>query len=213
MTSRSLLHSLLDSVTYPHSVETISYIQTHLSYVILTGQYAYKVKKPVNLGFQDFSSLAKRKYYCELECELNKTLAPHLYLGVVPITGSETHPRIGGEGPVIEWAIKMHQFPESCLLTNVLQRGELGLETIDRLAAQAAHFHQRTPVSLEGVFGTPQFLHQRVIVNFEQLRRLLSAPEDFATIQTIETWAHNQFQKLLSHFSARKAQGFIRACH
>jgi aminoglycoside phosphotransferase family enzyme/predicted kinase len=213
MTSRLLLHSLLDSVVYPHSVETISYVQTHLSYVILTGQYAYKVKKPVNLGFQDFSSLAKRRHYCELECELNKTLAPHLYLGVVPITGSEMHPRIGGEGPIIEWAIKMHQFPEDCLLTNVLARGELTLETVNRLAAQAATFHQRTSISLDGVFGTPQSIHQRVIVNFEQLRRLLSDPEDFSTIQTIETWAHNQFQKLLSHLSARKAQGCIRACH
>lgn len=213
MTSRFLLQSLLDSVAYPHSVETIRYIETHLSYVILTGEYAYKLKKPVNLGFQDFSSLSKRKYYCELECELNKTLAPHLYLGTVPITGSEAHPRLQGEGPVIEWAIKMHQFPEACLLTNVLARGELTFEVLDQLAAQAAAFHQRSPMSHDGVFGTPPFVHQRVVVVFEQLRQLLSAPEDFKTIQIIETWAHNQFQKLLSHFSARKASGFIRACH
>lgn len=213
MTSRLLVQSLLDSVAYPHSVEPFSFIQTHLSYVILTGQYAYKLKKPVNLGFQDFTSLAKRQYYCELECELNKTLAPHLYIGVVPVTGSEAHPRIGGEGPIIEWAIKMHQFPEQHLLSNVLKRGELTIEMIDSLAEQAATFHQRTPISHDGVFGTPQCIHQRVIINFEQLRRILSDPDDHAMIQTIETWAHNQFQKLLPQLSDRKARGFIRACH
>ena len=213
MTSKVLLQSLLKPEAYDHPTESIRYTQTHLSYVLLTGEHAYKLKKAVNLGFQDFTSLAKRKYYCELECELNKTLAPNLYEGVVPITGTEEAPKIGGDGPVIEWAIKMHQFPEEHLLINVLSNGALSLGMVDSLAKQAATFHQQIPISWDGLYGTPQKLHKPVMVNFEQLRRLLSDPSDLATIDTIDIWANRQFTQLQSCFSQRKANGFTRSCH
>jgi aminoglycoside phosphotransferase family enzyme/predicted kinase len=213
MTSRTLFQALLSSTPYAHEVDTLSHTQTHLSYIILTGQYAYKVKKPVNLGFQDFTSLEKRKYYCELECELNKFLAPDLYLGVVPITGTELEPIMNGTGPAIEWAIKMHQFPEDCLMSRVLEENKLTFDILDNIAQQLAQFHQTTDVCYDGIFGTPQKVYQPVLVNFEQLRRLLPTAEDLQKVDVIEAWAKQQFATLEPVFAHRKTRGFTRSCH
>ncbi len=213
MTSRTLFQALLSSAPYAHEVDTLAHTQTHLSYIILTGRYAYKVKKSVNLGFQDFTSLEKRKHYCELECELNKILAPDLYLGVVPITGTESEPVMDGTGPAIEWAIKMHQFPDACLMSRVLEDNKLTLDILDNLAQQLAQFHQKTEVCYDGIFGTPQKVYHSVSVNFEQLRRLLPAAADLQKVGIIEAWAAQQFATLEPVLTHRKAQGFTRSCH
>src|SRR5438046_4604 len=123
--NESLIHALLNPSLYPHEVEKLEVVQTHLSWVILTGPYAYKIKKPLNLGFQDFNTLEKREYYCDLEVLLNKRLAPQIYIGVLPITGSTNFPSLGGKGDVIEYAIKMYQFPQNALLNAIAKEGKL----------------------------------------------------------------------------------------
>ena len=113
--------------------------------------YAYKIKKPVDLGFADFTSLDKRRYYCEEELRLNQPLAPQLYLAVVPITGSPDAAVIGGSGEPIEFAVKMLQFPQSSLFRQLLREGQLLARHIDDLARAIAHFSPRcAPSNLAG---------------------------------------------------------------
>ncbi len=101
-----LVAALRDPACFPHTVDSIEVIETHISWVILTGDYAYKIKKAVDLGFLDFATLARREHFCREEVRLNRRLAPDWYLDVVPITGEVDSPRIGGSGEPIEWAVR-----------------------------------------------------------------------------------------------------------
>src|SRR4029453_11302550 len=102
-----MLSALRDPACYPHPVQRTEILETHISWVILTGNHAYKIKKPVNLGFLDFTSLAARRHFCEEELRLNRRFAPDIYLDLVAITGSAGAPHVGGAGPAIEYAVKM----------------------------------------------------------------------------------------------------------
>ena len=144
-----LIAALQNPALYDHPVERFEVVETHISWVLLTGPYAYKIKKPVDLGFLDFSTLEKRRFFCGEELRLNRRLAPDLYLDVVAITGSAESPRLGGAGPAIEYAVKMKQFPREGELDRVLARGELGAGHIDALAREIAAFHGRVAVAGE----------------------------------------------------------------
>ena len=121
-----MIEELRDPKRYPHPADRVEVLETHISWVLLAGDYAYKVKKPVNLGFLDFSTLEARRFYCDEELRLNRRTAPRLYLEVVPITGSESAPQLGGTGEAIEYAVKMHRFPQEALLSRMAQDGALG---------------------------------------------------------------------------------------
>lgn len=108
--SQSLIAALQNPALYPHPVEAFQVIETHISWVVLTGPYAYKLKKPMNFGFLDFTDLEKRGHFCNEELRLNQRLTKDLYLEVLPITGTADAPQLGGDGPVIEYALKMRQF-------------------------------------------------------------------------------------------------------
>lgn len=120
----SLVEALHDPACYPHPVHPIRIIETHISIVVLTGTFAYKIKKPVDLGFLDFTTLEKRRLYCDEELRLNSRLAPKIYLDVVRICGTPQTPRIGGAGEVIEYAVRMREFPQEAMADQVLARGE-----------------------------------------------------------------------------------------
>ena len=152
-----LLQGLQHASCFPHSVETFTLIQTHISWVLLTGQYAYKFKKPVNLGFLDFSTLALRKHFCEEELRLNRRFAAELYLERVCITGSPDKPVLNGKGPVIEYAIKMKQFPQSAQLDEVLKQHQLTGEHIDKLAETVAAYNAAAAGKGPDAFGRRKF--------------------------------------------------------
>src|SRR5215510_5413328 len=171
-----LIRTLLDPACYPYPVRKVEHIETHISDVFLTGTYAYKLKKPLDLGFLDFSTLEKRRHYCEEELRLNRRLAPDLYLAVLPITGEPAHPRLGGEGPILEYALQMRQFDQSGLLDRLVARGELADRHLDELAEMVAQFHAHLPGAPEhSEYGTPQAVMAPALQNFAQLRPLLSA--------------------------------------
>src|SRR5262245_3646456 len=119
----------------------VALIETHISFVLLTGTFAYKIKKAVGLEFLDFRTLAARKRYCDEELRLNRRLAPDLYVDVVAITGGIDAPVFGGDGPAIEYAVRMREFARDALACDALARGELTAEAIDALATQIAAFH------------------------------------------------------------------------
>ncbi len=112
-----LIAALLRPACYPHPVTAVEHLETHISHVLLAGDFAYKIKKPLALGFLDFTSLNRRKYYCEEELRLNGRLAPELYLDCVPIGGDASRPVLDDRaGPAIEYAVRMRRFPQDALL-------------------------------------------------------------------------------------------------
>ena len=121
-----MIQGLLSAAAYPHAVGRIELLETHISWVVLTGEYAYKIKKPVELGFLDFRTLEKRRHYCEEELRLNKSWAPDLYLEVVPITRVGDVVTVGGEGTPVEYAVRMRQFEQSAEALLAVAQGLLG---------------------------------------------------------------------------------------
>jgi aminoglycoside phosphotransferase family enzyme/predicted kinase len=212
--SQALIAALQNPALYPHPVESFQVIETHISWVVLTGPFAYKIKKPVNFGFLDFTNLSDREHFCNEELRLNQRLTEGLYLEVLPITGSAEAPAINGSGPVIEYALKMRQFPQSQLLGEVQGRGELTTDHIDALATQIAQFHLNAPrVPLEHPLGTAAAIMAPVTQNFEQIRPMLSDKADLLQLDALQAWAEASFERLQPLFERRKTEGFIRECH
>lgn len=210
----TLIEALQDPARYDHPVCGFQVVETHISWVLLTGDYAYKIKKPVNLGFLDFTSLEKRRQDCEEELRLNRRLAPELYLAVVPITGSAAAPRLGGEGPIIEYAVKMREFPQDARLDRVLARGDLRGEHMVRLAQDVARFHERATIAaVDTPFGGADQVWQPVRENFDQIRPHLDEVQDRERLDRLWAWSVQSHARLIKVFQARKQDGFVRECH
>lgn len=213
--SAELIKSLQNPSLYNHKVDDFQVIETHISWVILAGEYAYKIKKPIDFGFLNFVQLTDRKHFCEEELRLNQRLTRDLYLEVLPITGSIHEPKIGGEGIAIEYVLKMRRFPQDQLLSQLQARHELTTDHIDQLAHQIASFHQQTPVVSDDLsFGSPDEVMAPVRQNFEQIRAMLPESKEGAIqLAALEAWAESSYERLKPLLSARKANGFIRECH
>ena len=209
-----LIAALQAPQAYDHPVSEIALIETHISYVLLTGQCAYKIKKAVNLGFLDFSTLDKRRHCCEEELRLNRRTAPQLYLDTVPITGSPQQPRMGGDGPVIEYAVRMRQFPQQALASSLMAEGKLNADHMDQIAATLAAFHCRVDVADQGSpWGTLRQVRQPVMDNFDAIAAGLDNDEALERLAGLRHWSERTFTALAPVFSARKRDGFIRECH
>ncbi|MFW3898830.1 AAA family ATPase [Pseudomonas bharatica] len=212
--TQALIAALQNPALYPHPVKDFRVIETHISWVVLTGDYAYKIKKPMNFGFLDFTELSSREHFCNEELRLNKRLTDGLYLDVLPITGSAEAPQLGGEGEAIEFALKMRQFPQEQMLSTLQANGELTAAHIDQMARQIAEFHLQAPrVAVEHPLGTPESVMAPVEQNFEQIRPFLSDKADLQQLDALQAWARSNFDRLHPLLEARKAQGFIRECH
>ncbi|MGL4315286.1 MAG: AAA family ATPase [Pseudomonas sp.] len=212
--SQALIAALQNPALYPHPVDGFQVIETHISWVLLTGPFAYKIKKPVNFGFLDFTSLDARQHFCGEELRLNQRLTEGLYLDVLPITGSEGAPQLGGDGPAIEYVLKMRQFPQSQLLSAVQARGELTAAHIDALAVQIAGFHLRTPaVASSHALCSPTAIVAPMRQNFEQIRPLLSDAADLQQVDALEAWTEANIARLEPLLAQRAANGAIRECH
>ena len=210
----TLIEHLKQPGVYPHPVDQVALLETHISAVLLAGEYAYKLKKPYNLGFLDFTTLEARKYYCEEEQRLNQRLAPDLYLGVAPITGSVDAPHWGGSGAPIEYAVKMRRFPQQALLSNVLARNELQPAHLDALACRMAAFHQAVPAAtMKQTYGLPDTVHANARQNFAQIEPLLTNEEQRAQLARLARTTEALFTADAALFLQRKGDGFVRECH
>ncbi|MBN8442454.1 MAG: AAA family ATPase [Thauera sp.] len=211
---RRLISALQRAEAFAHPAGDIGCIETHISSVLLTGDEVYKLKKPLDLGFLNFSTLERRHAACEEELRLNRRTAPELYLGVVPVTGSIEAPRIGGEGGAIDYAVHMRRFPQDALLGEVLQRGQLEAGVLDRLARHVADFHAAAAVAAAGGgCGDAQAVHAPVRQNFAQLREFSDDAELLAQAERAERWSEAQFAQLAPVFERRLAEGRVRECH
>jgi aminoglycoside phosphotransferase family enzyme/predicted kinase len=189
-------------------------LETHISYVLLTGRYAYKIKKAVDFGFLDFKTLSARRFFCGEELRLNRRLAPALYLGVVPITGNMDAPIIGGNGRAIEYAVKMREFRQDALASRLLARGKLEPAAIDVLARKVAIFHSAIEVAAPGAgFGAPEAILNRAQDNCSTIRRLLDDPDERAEIDALAAWTEHEHVARRGVFLRRVEEGFVRECH
>ncbi len=210
---RALVAAMEAPACYPHPVDHVEHRDTHISSVLLAGDYAYKLKKPVDLGFVDFSTLQRRQHFCREELRLNARFAPDLYLGVVDIAGPPERPRIGGPGPLLEPAVRMHRFPQDALLSAQLAAGQLSGARIDSLAAALAAMHDEAPVATAGEpWGTPDAVLAPAL---ENLRTLEPAPAGLpgAELAAVDRYTRETGAALMPAFRERRAQGHFRECH
>jgi aminoglycoside phosphotransferase family enzyme/predicted kinase len=211
---QALLEALLNPTCYPHPVGQVEQLETPMSDVFLTGKYAYKIKKPLGLQFPDFSTLEKRRRFCEEELRLNRRLASELYLGVVPITGELAHPRVGGEGVPIEYAIQMRQFDQAGLLDRVVPRGDLSSAQVDEIGEIIAAFHLALPpASPDSPYGYAETIMQRARENLDPLLLLTRSEAERNALEWLRQWTLAQHARHRPLFEERRRDGFVRECH
>ncbi|MCW8827008.1 MAG: phosphotransferase, partial [Gammaproteobacteria bacterium] len=210
---RLLLENLQHPNCFDHEIEQFQLIETHISWVLLTGNYAYKMKKAVNFGFLDYATLEKRELQCREELRLNRRTAPDIYLDVIPVGGSVHQPAIDQQ-PAIEYLVKMKQFPQSTLLSQRLLDHQLNDSDITSLAQAVAHFHAAIEVAgSDSDFGNPQQVIRPIRENFEQISARVDEPALLKRLQQLAQQVEFNFQQLHPILENRKADGFIRDCH
>lgn len=210
-----LIERLSQSDFYPHSVDQpIEVLQTHISYIFLTGEYAYKIKKPLDLVFLDFSSLEKRRYYCYQELQLNQPIAPDIYLDVFPITQHNDALEFNGQGEPVEYILQMRQFPQSALFSEMEKAGKLTESLLAQLGKQVARFHQQAKTNdYISQFGAIETIKEAINENYQHTQNYIGITQ--TQQQFIETKAFTDqfFQTYYSLLNKRKNHHFIRECH
>jgi aminoglycoside phosphotransferase family enzyme/predicted kinase len=218
------LADLLEREAYSHPVDEVQVVTTHISQLFLAGDFAYKLKRPVSLGFVDFSTLGRRRFFCEEELRLNRRLAPQLYLGVVAVVRRDGRLQmdgeIGGDGEVVDYAVRMRRFPQQALLSDQpVDGGRLNGTLIDRLAERVAAFHGAlTPAPAESPYGEPAQVLAPMLHNFEPLRAALTADGEsggpaLMQLERLERWTRKRFTYLGPLLERRRREGHIRECH
>lgn len=203
-----LIEALRDPARYPHPAGPVAVLETHISWVLLAGAYAYKIKKPVRLPFLDFSTLAARRRYCEEELRLNRRTAPELYLDVVPIAPGAAGPVVGGAGEPLEYAVRMRRFADGALADAIARRGAFGGPEADAVAAALARLHAAAPrAAAEAPYGAPGLVAAQALGNFDQIAH--ASPR----LAPLRAWTVAEARRLAGAFAARREAGWVRECH
>lgn len=188
--------------------------QTHISFVIIGESIVYKIKKPVNFGFLDFSTLEKRAFYCRQELELNRRLSPQIYLSVVEIKKREGAYYFDGEGETVDYAVRMKRIPEDRMMLNLLTEGKIDRNNIALVARVIARFHSQANHNKEiAQFGSPQVIAGNVEENFSQTRKYIGLSLSQKQYDTIEKYSKDFMEKKGSLLLERMEEGKIRDCH
>jgi uncharacterized protein len=205
---------LLKPSSFPHPVTQLRMRETHISWVILTGPFAYKIKKAVHLNFIDSTSLTQRQHLCEEELRLNHRLAPDLYLDIVSITNDVDGLHIDGKGPIVEYAVRMKQFDGSQELSTLLDHGEVTEREVSEFARDLGQFHMSAataPCSSE--FQHTQQLRNAVLGNLAVLLSHLETAKGLPAMGHLVDWTHDYLENSLVRLQMREHSGFVRECH
>jgi aminoglycoside phosphotransferase family enzyme/predicted kinase len=208
------IEELLRPTAFPHSTTCLALRETHISWVILTGSVAYKIKKPLKLDFLDASTLARRRALCEEELRLNRRLAPELYVDVVAVTKDRDGVHMGGSGTIVEYAVRMKQFDAADELPTLLSRHEVNLDEVTLLAERLADFHLHAPAVPPGdLFDYVGQLRASVLGNLATLLSHLDSVQQFPEIGVLTDWTHDTLRTFAERFRRRQESGFVRECH
>lgn len=207
------ISQLCQASCFSHPVDNLQLIETHISWVILTGAWVYKIKKPVDFGFLDFSTLEKREFCCHEEVRLNNRTGADLYVAVVPVCESAAGLSIEGEGTVIDFAVKMRQFDPRATLKELLEAGEVPIGAFGQMGYQIAAFHQVAAIAaLNSPWGSVAAVVAPVEENFRQILACVNQLEQ-AQVQALAAQARVSAEALASVFATRKSNGFVRELH
>jgi aminoglycoside phosphotransferase family enzyme len=210
----STVGALLKSQAYPHKPQKVELVQTQMSFIFLTGEYVYKIKKPVNLGYLDYTTLEKRHFFCHQELELNRRLCPDAYLAVVPIVEEKGELRIERQGKAIEYAVKIKQLPQNRMMDVLLPRGQVTLEMVARVAEKLMVFHQKAETSQKiAAFGRLDVIRQNTDENFAQTEKYIGLTIPKAKYERIKGYTDNFIKSNAGLFDKRVREGKIRDCH
>ncbi|MDZ7700019.1 MAG: phosphotransferase [Deltaproteobacteria bacterium] len=211
----AIIADLKNPSSLPDPTTSVDVVQTHISMVFVADEHAYKIKKPANFGFLDFSTLQKRAYYCERELELNRRLSKGIYLEVLPVQIEDgRHTLKGKSGQVVEYALKMKRIPEEDLMKSVFVRGRLTQTDLERIAQGLASFHLSAERSemIDG-FGHPERFRVNTDENFEQVAPYVNRTLSKDQFDDIRAWTDAFYEHHSTLFMDRIAQGKIRDCH
>lgn len=210
-----VIQEMLKPGFYPHPVEEpIKLMQTHVSYILLTGNYAYKLKKAVNFGFLDYSTLELREHFCRQELEMNKRGAAEIYLEVLPITQTDNKVELGGSGTTIEYTLKMCQFPQDNLLINLFHQGKLTETMVEELGKLVAQFHSKCPTNDYVLsFGEVAKVRQAFDENYEQTAKYIGLAQTQEQFEATKDFTDNFFATKAEVLANRIKNGWIRECH
>jgi aminoglycoside phosphotransferase family enzyme len=209
-----LKKALLNPAIYPDGPDEIHLGETHISLLFFTGKHVYKLKKPMDFGFLNFTTLEKRKYFCEQEVKLNLRLSPEIYLGVVEVTDDGGKISLNGKGKVIEYVVWMRQIPEDLLMDKLLRKGEVTPEMIQRVSEKLVRFYSTADTNeiIKG-FAKPGRVKQDTDENFEQTEKYI----DRVIPKEVYGWIEERTNGFLKNqeklFERRIAEDRIRDCH
>jgi aminoglycoside phosphotransferase family enzyme/predicted kinase len=214
MEPSALIDALSNPAAYPEPVTRVDVRQTHISIVFLTERHAYKVKKPVAYGFLDFSSLDKRKHFCEEEVRLNRRLAPDVYLGVVSVTRAGTRLRFAGPGELVDWAVKMRRLPEEAAFHERLRRGDIDETLVELFARRLADFHQAVAESpVPSGCGRFETVARNIREIFAQSQAQVGALVSRTVYERLQTLTEESLARLRPLIEGRAARGVPRDTH
>jgi hypothetical protein len=209
-----LVAALMDPRSYPEPTARVELVQTHISYVFLTDHFAYKVKKPVDLGFLNFTTLRRRHYYLNEELVLNRRLCPEIYLEVLPIVARYGRVEVGGKGHPVEYALKMVRMPQDRMMDEVADRGELNREMMDRIIARLVPFYENAATGPRiNKFGEPAIIAYNHEENFAKTEALAGEMLPRALFEEIRGFARTFMARNRPLFLKRIKEGRIRDCH
>ncbi|MDD2500091.1 MAG: AAA family ATPase [Geobacter sp.] len=212
---RQMIDHMLNPDTYPDPTVAVQHLQTHISHLFLTDQYVYKIKKPVDFGFLDFTSLEKRRFYCHEELRLNRRLSPDIYLdGVTLYQGADGLPTFHADGPIIEYAVKMLRMPQERMMSRLLEQDGVTEADIDAIAKKVALFHGEAVLG-NGIalFGTVEAIRSNWVENLRQTAPYCGRTLTEQQHAQVTELAFQRLDQDASLFQRRLQQGFIRECH
>lgn len=212
---RSLNRDLVNPASLPDPTTKVSVVQTHISTVFVADEFVYKVKKPVNFGFLDFSTLEKREYYCHQEVKLNRRLSKDIYLDVLPVNlYRDKYTMTGGLGEVAEFAVKMKRIPDDKLMKSIFARGEISSNHLKRIADVLGGFHENALRGPEiDLFGEPERVKVNTDENFHQVEKYVGTTIPENEFRGIKEWTEDFYKANRGLFMERLRDGRIRDCH
>jgi len=213
LVQKQVVEALMKPEAYDEDSGHIELVQTHISFVFLTRNFVYKVKKAVDLGFLDFTTLEKRRFFCEKELELNRRLCEGMYLEVVPINRSNVI-KIKGKGETVEYAVKMKRIPQEKMLSKLLEKNKVDNELIGRIAKIIAEFHSKAETNRRiSEFGSLAIIETNWEENFDQTKEFVGTTISTTDFKLIRERINDFMRRNVSLFEKRIAEGRVRDCH
>jgi aminoglycoside phosphotransferase family enzyme len=214
LSQNQIVEALLKPEAYDDPPGHIETVQTHISYVFLTKKFVYKMKKPVNFGFLDFSTLEKRRFFCEQELELNRRLCGDMYIEVAPINRNVNSIKIRGEGETVEYVLKMKRMPQEKIMTRLIEENKVDATLIEQIAKTIAQFHSKTETNQRiREFGSLKIINTNWNENFEQTKKYIGKTISTNDFNLIRSEIDNFMKRAKTIFEKRILQGKVRDCH